>query len=110
MKLGTTLDSLETKVGDSLASHKAKLDFSIQRAFGANLASHLACKYWSKVNSVSIEVELGQYIAFSVYSGTYFRAMARGDLTINIFMCLRTLVGLEPPSREVAQTSFGQIG
>ena len=92
MQSGTTLDSLEAEVRDSLALHKAEFDFSIQRALEADLALRPACKCWSKVDLISIEAELGQQMAFYVPSGTCFGDMARGDLTTEIFLCLRALI------------------
>jgi len=41
----TTQASLKAEVEDPLALHKAELDFSIQRAFEADLASYPVCKY-----------------------------------------------------------------
>ena len=90
-----------TKIRDPLASQDVEVDFSIQIALEADLASHTAFKCWHEANLVSIETELGLQVAFFVSSETCFRTMARGDLATKIFLCLRTLMGLEPLSERI---------
>jgi len=77
------------------------VDFSIQIALEANLASHVAFKCWRKDNLVYVETELGLQVAFFDSLETYFRAVARENLTTEIFLCLRTLMGLEPPIERI---------
>ena len=43
-----------------------------------------------------METELGPQVTSFISSETYFRAMARGDLTTEIFLYLRALVGFGP--------------
>ena len=84
------------------------MDFAIQIALEAVLASRAAHRCWREVTRVSIETKTdfkevclasheavsGLQMAFLVLSKTYFSTVVRGDLITEIFLCLRTFGGL----------------
>ena len=83
---------------DLLASHEAEEDYSIQKSSKADLALHTAFRCLREASLVSVETELGSRVTFFISSETCFRAVARGDLATEIFLYLRALIRLEPPS------------